>query len=146
MVVFGVYRLISFFFFGYELMRSFSYIKSSIKTHSIEKEREMASLHFSIAALFLILIQFHVSTLLNSCKAARKILSTETNTEFIRTSCGATTYPDLCCTTFSSAMHPKSKPAPRSRSRLTPHVLLQQRSYRTLQKPAAKAQIDCSHA
>ncbi|KAK6251169.1 Pectinesterase inhibitor domain - like 10 [Theobroma cacao] len=59
----------------------------------------MASSYFSIAAI-LILILF--TTHLNFCIAARKILSSETDTEFIKTSCGATSYPDLCFTTFSS--------------------------------------------
>ena len=59
----------------------------------------MATSYFSIAAI-LILILF--PTYLNYCLAARKILSNETDTEFIKTSCGATIYPDLCFTTFSS--------------------------------------------
>ena len=59
----------------------------------------MAGSYFSIAAI-LILILF--TTHLNLCLAVRKILSSETETEFIKTSCGATTYPDLCFTTFSS--------------------------------------------
>ncbi|XVF10780.1 hypothetical protein REPUB_Repub07fG0212600 [Reevesia pubescens] len=57
------------------------------------------SSYFSIpASLILILFTTHP----NLCLAARKILSSETDTEFIKTSCGATLYPDLCFTTFSS--------------------------------------------
>ncbi|XP_021294394.1 21 kDa protein-like [Herrania umbratica] len=59
----------------------------------------MASSYFSIAA---ILIRILFATHLNFCIASRKILSSETDTEFIKTSCGATSYPDLCFTTFSS--------------------------------------------
>ncbi|XVE65022.1 hypothetical protein DITRI_Ditri07aG0148300 [Diplodiscus trichospermus] len=60
----------------------------------------MATSYFSIAAI-LILILF-TTTHLNCCLEARKILSSDTDTEFIKTSCGGTTYPDLCVTTFSS--------------------------------------------
>lgn len=60
----------------------------------------MASPYFSIVAI-LILILF--TTHPNSCiAAARKILSSETDTEFITTSCGSTSYPDLCFTSFSN--------------------------------------------
>ncbi|XP_022772774.1 21 kDa protein-like [Durio zibethinus] len=59
----------------------------------------MATSYFSMAAI-LILILF--TTHLNYCLAARKILISEIYTEFIKTSCGATSYPDLCFTTFSS--------------------------------------------
>ncbi|KAE8665109.1 putative Plant invertase/pectin methylesterase inhibitor superfamily protein [Hibiscus syriacus] len=34
--------------------------------------------------------------------AARKLLSSETDTAFIKTWCDSTTYPDLCFSTFSS--------------------------------------------
>ncbi|GMI76363.1 hypothetical protein like AT1G62760 [Hibiscus trionum] len=34
--------------------------------------------------------------------AARKLLSSETDTDFIKTWCASTTYPDLCLATFSS--------------------------------------------
>ncbi|KAE8712849.1 Cytochrome P450, family 88, subfamily A, polypeptide 3 isoform 1 [Hibiscus syriacus] len=54
--------------------------------------------HFSPAAI-LILILF---TTHPNCLSARKILSSDTDTEFIKTSCDATTYPDLCFATFSS--------------------------------------------
>ncbi|XVF13312.1 hypothetical protein REPUB_Repub08aG0197900 [Reevesia pubescens] len=56
------------------------------------------SSYFSIPAI-LILILF--TTQPNLCLAARKILSSDSDTEFIKTSCGATTDPDLCFTTFS---------------------------------------------
>ncbi|PPD99474.1 hypothetical protein GOBAR_DD03488 [Gossypium barbadense] len=50
-----------------------------------------------------LLILIHLATLLNSSLAVRKPLGTQTNigTEFIRTSCGTTTDPGLCMTTFS---------------------------------------------
>ncbi|TYI15678.1 hypothetical protein ES332_A08G202400v1 [Gossypium tomentosum] len=52
----------------------------------------------SMAAL---LILVHFATLLNSSLAVRELLGVQTNTEFIRTSCGTTTDPGLCMTTFS---------------------------------------------
>ncbi|KAK9020849.1 hypothetical protein V6N11_010861 [Hibiscus sabdariffa] len=57
--------------------------------------------HSSPAALFVL---FLFTTHLNNYLSARKILSSEfhTDTDFIRTSCNATTYPDLCFATFSS--------------------------------------------
>ncbi|XVF52679.1 hypothetical protein PTKIN_Ptkin05aG0037600 [Pterospermum kingtungense] len=60
----------------------------------------MGTSYFSIPAAILILMLS--ATHPNSCLAARKFLSSETDTDFIKTSCGATTYPDLCFTTFSS--------------------------------------------
>ncbi|XWS38514.1 hypothetical protein CRYUN_Cryun19dG0137800 [Craigia yunnanensis] len=59
----------------------------------------MASSYLSIAAILVLIL---LTTHLNYCLAARKILSSETDTEFIKTSCGASTYPDLCFRTFSS--------------------------------------------
>ncbi|XWS49793.1 hypothetical protein CRYUN_Cryun12cG0033100 [Craigia yunnanensis] len=59
----------------------------------------MITSYFSIAAI-LILILF--TTYLNYCLAAGNILCSETDTEFIKTSCGATIYPDFCFITFSS--------------------------------------------
>ncbi|KAK8603642.1 hypothetical protein V6N13_096116 [Hibiscus sabdariffa] len=60
------------------------------------------SSHSSPAALFILFI---FTTHLNNCLSARKILISsefDTDTNFIRTSCNATTYPDLCFATFSS--------------------------------------------
>ncbi|XVF51670.1 hypothetical protein PTKIN_Ptkin04bG0203100 [Pterospermum kingtungense] len=54
--------------------------------------------YISISAI-LIFILF--TTHQNSCLAARKTPSNETETEFIKTSCNATTKPDLCFATFS---------------------------------------------
>ena len=59
----------------------------------------MASSYLSIAAILVFIL---LTTHLNYCLAARIFLSSETDIEFIKTSCGATTYPDLCFTTFSS--------------------------------------------
>ncbi|ESR53625.1 PMEI domain-containing protein [Citrus sinensis] len=54
---------------------------------------------FSHALTLLIFIQF--ATYMNTyCSAARPVQS-ETNTQFIKTSCRVTTYPDLCITTLS---------------------------------------------
>ncbi|XVE57725.1 hypothetical protein DITRI_Ditri04bG0112500 [Diplodiscus trichospermus] len=58
------------------------------------------SSYFSRAAI-LILILFTADHL-NFRLAATKLGSSETDTEFIKTSCGATTNPGLCFTTFSS--------------------------------------------
>ncbi|KAG4135039.1 hypothetical protein ERO13_D08G191500v2 [Gossypium hirsutum] len=60
----------------------------------------MGSCCFSISMVAL-LILIHFATLLNSSLAVRELLGTQTNTEFIRTSCGTTTDPGLCMTTFS---------------------------------------------
>ncbi|KAG8486692.1 hypothetical protein CXB51_020172 [Gossypium anomalum] len=63
---------------------------------------EIGSSFFSIKMAAL-LILIHLATLLNSSLAVRKLLGTQMNieTEFIRTSCGTTTDPGLCMTTFS---------------------------------------------
>ncbi|XP_022738030.1 21 kDa protein-like [Durio zibethinus] len=55
--------------------------------------------YFSMVAI-LVLILF--ATHLNLCLEARNILNSETDTEFIKISCDATIYPDLCFSTFSS--------------------------------------------
>ncbi|MBA0574850.1 hypothetical protein Golob_025136 [Gossypium lobatum] len=55
--------------------------------------------HFSLPAIFIL---FLFTTNPNYCQAYRRILSSDTNTEFIKTSCAATSYPDLCFAAFSS--------------------------------------------
>ncbi|EOY24441.1 hypothetical protein QUC31_008764 [Theobroma cacao] len=57
-----------------------------------------AGSYFSVAALA-ILIQLTIN--LNLCLAAAPIHPSGRNTRFIRTSCRATLYPNLCFTTFS---------------------------------------------
>lgn len=43
-----------------------------------------------------------LATYMNQCLASRPIPSAETDTQFIKTSCGATTYPELCFSSLSS--------------------------------------------
>ncbi|XP_050386926.1 21 kDa protein-like [Argentina anserina] len=57
------------------------------------------SKHFATSS-FIVLV-FTTCTIFYSVSAARD-LAPKTNTEFIRISCGATTYPNLCFTTLSS--------------------------------------------
>ncbi|XP_021288754.1 21 kDa protein-like [Herrania umbratica] len=59
----------------------------------------MASLYGSITVLAAL---FQLTIHLNSCLAARTNLRKEANTQFIKTSCSGTVYPDLCITTLSS--------------------------------------------
>ncbi|KAL3570219.1 hypothetical protein D5086_027468 [Populus alba] len=58
----------------------------------------MAALSSNSLAEFLLLL-IAISSYLNSGSAAR--VTTESSTEFIRTSCNTTTYPRLCCTFLS---------------------------------------------
>ncbi|KAF8413018.1 hypothetical protein HHK36_000992 [Tetracentron sinense] len=59
---------------------------------------EGSSSCYSLAALLILLM---LTTYMNSCSSTRTI-SEKTSTEFIRTSCGATSYPRLCISTLSS--------------------------------------------
>ncbi|KAE8727706.1 putative Plant invertase/pectin methylesterase inhibitor superfamily protein [Hibiscus syriacus] len=52
---------------------------------------------FSMSAIFIIAMFTSPP-----CSAARKLLSSETDTAFIKTWCDSTSYPDLCFATFSS--------------------------------------------
>ncbi|GLT78355.1 hypothetical protein SLA2020_498940 [Shorea laevis] len=63
----------------------------------------VAASKFAQTTSFFILIYFSIS-LIKICLAAARPnpSSTETNTQFINTSCHATTYPDLCFTSLSS--------------------------------------------
>lgn len=55
--------------------------------------------HFQ--TIFLLLVAFTCSSFMESVSAARPAAG-ETNTEFIRTSCKSTTYPNLCFSSLSS--------------------------------------------
>nr|CBA10126.1 PME inhibitor [Nicotiana benthamiana] len=54
-----------------------------------------------ILTVFLILVAFTCSSFMKSVSAARPAAG-DTNTEFIRTSCKSTTYPNLCFSSLSS--------------------------------------------
>ncbi|OIT36387.1 PREDICTED: 21 kDa protein [Nicotiana attenuata] len=54
-----------------------------------------------ILTVFLILVAFTSSSFMKSASAARPAAG-DTNTEFIRTSCKSTTYPNLCFSSLSS--------------------------------------------
>lgn len=118
----------------------------------------MATSCFSIPAIVIFIL---FSTHLNPCLAlaARKFLSSESDyTEFIKTSCGSTTYPDLCFTTFSSyateiQASPKtlaaksltiSLDATRSASKTLSELSKTQKQGRTALKPREAAALhDC---
>ncbi|KAK9984597.1 hypothetical protein SO802_034122 [Lithocarpus litseifolius] len=59
----------------------------------------MEGSYFSTLTTLMTLIVF--ATYMNQCSASRPI-PTETNTQFIKTSCGVTTYPELCFSSLSS--------------------------------------------
>ncbi|XP_058086233.1 21 kDa protein-like [Magnolia sinica] len=54
---------------------------------------------FAIVALLTLL---HLTSLTKTCSAARALHHTNTNTQFIRTSCVATTYPRVCYNSLSA--------------------------------------------
>ncbi|KAF8412400.1 hypothetical protein HHK36_000363 [Tetracentron sinense] len=59
---------------------------------------EGSSSYYALATLLIVVI---FTSAMNSCSATRAISASKTSIDFIRTSCGTTTYPKLCYTSLS---------------------------------------------